>query len=75
MADSSTMNSLEDALNAASASARYLVAVWRLEDGVVYLYRESENFPHDEFPTAQALLQRDLAAEANGNCQHESPLA
>lgn len=58
---------LEDALNAAMASENYLVAVWRVEDGRVYLFRESHGFPEDDFETAQVLLARDLATSARNN--------
>ena len=62
MASASTFNNLEDALNAAMASDCYLVAIWRIENGIVHLYRETESFPHEDFENAQELLRRDLAA-------------
>lgn len=54
--------SLEDALNAAMALGCYLVAVWRVENGRVHLYRELQGFPEGDLETAQDLLSSDLAA-------------
>lgn len=55
---------LETALNTALESQRYLIAVWRLSDGRIHLYRELAGLPREDLRLAQELLDRDLATIA-----------
>ena len=60
---------LETALNAAMTSQRWLVAVWHVSEGRLYLYREANDFPDADIGPAQRLLQDDLSlrGQASGS--------
>ena len=51
---------LQSALAAARTSGRYLVAVWRVADDKVHLYREIDAFPLADLPIAFDLLVNDI---------------
>jgi hypothetical protein len=51
---------LEEALNSALTCGRYLVAVWRVADGKVHLYREIDGFPAADLSIALELLANDV---------------
>ncbi|WP_397570670.1 hypothetical protein [Schlesneria sp. T3-172] len=44
----------------AASSARWMVAIWRIEDGQLHLDRTTVNFPSDDCNEAIKMLQRDL---------------
>ena len=52
---------LQSQLDRATESSRYMVAVWRVEDGQLKMYRVTENFPKADFDIAVEMLHRDLA--------------
>lgn len=51
---------LGSALTAAMASQRWLAAIWRVEHGRVYFFRQISGFPPSDFDNAHQLLQDDL---------------
>jgi len=51
---------LAQQLDKAKASGAYMVAVWKVQDGKVDLFRLSEKFPFVDIPTALELLTNDL---------------
>jgi hypothetical protein len=51
---------LNTRLAAAKASASYMVAVWKVQDGKVELFRQTEGFPLADIPAALEMLQEDL---------------
>lgn len=57
----STQNALALEIEAAICSGHYLIAVWRLTDNRVHLYRELRAFPESDVPVAEQLLRDDLA--------------
>lgn len=54
---------IED-LNRAVKSNSYMIAIWRVEDGVTHLDRHTMNFPYQDFYTAVKLLREDLEKES-----------
>jgi hypothetical protein len=52
---------LAEALALAKGDDKYLVAIWRLSEGRVHLYRETANFPPQDLAIALGLLGGDLA--------------
>lgn len=48
------------ALEAAKASGKYMVAVWRVADDKLELFRVTEGFPLADVPTALEMLKEDL---------------
>lgn len=51
---------LEDALHAARASGRYLVAVWHVADGRLHFFRATSGFPLADLDEAERLLHGDF---------------
>lgn len=51
---------LGSALTAAMASQRWLAAIWRVEHGRVYFFRQISGFPTSDFDNALQLLHDDL---------------
>lgn len=51
---------LAQRLQAAKSSGSYMVAVWKVHDGKIDLFRVTENFPFVEIPVALDMLRKDL---------------
>jgi hypothetical protein len=61
---------LSKQIRTAKKAGAYMVAVWKVEDDRVHLFRMSNEFPFTEIPTALELLQNDfekLIGEKNGS--------
>lgn len=64
----------EDPMTIAQRSGKFMVAVWRVEDGKVHLDRKTENFPTDDFGSALQLLRVELEKERGSPFTAKSPL-
>ena len=53
---------LAAAVNEAVQTGRYMVAVWSVSAGRLRLFRQTSDFPVDDFKTAQSLLSSDIEA-------------
>ena len=49
------------ALEAAKASGKFMVAIWRVQDDKLELFRVTEGFPLADVPTALGMLKDDMA--------------
>jgi len=57
-------NPLNEELSKAKKNS-HMIAIWRIEDGQVHLYRVTHNFPVADLLTAIDLLEKDLVNEIN----------
>jgi len=51
---------LTQQIEAARTADRYMIAVWKVQDGKLDLFRVTQKFPIADFAEALAMLQRDL---------------
>jgi hypothetical protein len=58
---------LQRAMQQAVASGRWLIAVYRVEDGQVKLHRTARDFPPFDLDTAVRLLQENVQALKPGS--------
>lgn len=55
----------EEELQKAEQAGRYMVAIWRVEEGKLQLYRMTENFPVVDFENAINLLRENIERDQN----------
>lgn len=59
---------------AAAENGLFMVAIWRIEDGKIVLYRQTQNFPKLDFDSALALLREDLDRERIRTSRPDPPV-
>ncbi|HVW03111.1 MAG TPA: hypothetical protein VHB77_22310 [Planctomycetaceae bacterium] len=60
------------ALERACEAEKFMLAIFRIEDGQVHLERTTVDFPYDDFRTCAELLTSDLLAEIADSTQTET---
>jgi hypothetical protein len=51
---------LQDQIQQAKEAGVFMIAIWRVDDGKIYMHRQMRNFPLAEVMGAMELLERDL---------------